>query len=85
MAENKVCEVLLKKGYPTHFCELIGNECRTPFMEKKMLGYLYQCKKPSMESIVDEMLALQSVRETFVKKKIMENSQSYMNNKFRNR
>lgn len=85
MSENKVYEILKKKGYPLHFCELIGQECSTPFMEKRMVGYLYQWKHPSMESIVDEMLAIQSDRDRIVQKKMMENAQEYMNNKYRSR
>lgn len=85
MRTDKVYEVLKQKGYPLHFCELIGYECETEFMSKRMLGFLYQAKRPSMESIVDEMLAIQSDRERIVKKKMMENAQSYMNNKYRSR
>ena len=75
----------MRKGYPSNFCTLIGNECNTPFMEKRMAGYLYQCKRASMEDIVDELLAIQSDRDRIVRKKMMENAQAHLNNMNRSR
>ena len=72
--------IMVQKGYPTEFCTIISEELKTDYTAKRMLGYIRQVKHPSMESIVDEMLAILSERDQIVQKKIMENNQAAINN-----
>lgn len=76
-----LCEMMMKKGFPKEFCILVSQECNTEFTAKKMMGYLYQAKHISMESVVDEMLAILSLRDRIVEKKIKENNQAALNNR----
>ncbi len=49
-----------------------------------MLGYLYRYTEPRMEDVIDEMIAILSDREEFIKKKEMEQAQAVINEIYRN-
>ena len=66
-------------GYPPEFCSLISQELSTDFTAGRMLGYLRNFGRPSMEEVADEMLAILSDRQRIVEKKIMENTQAKWN------
>ena len=68
---------MLKKGYPEEMCMAVSLELNTDFTAGRMLGYIanYRIKLPD-EEIVDEMMAILSDRDAWIKKKESENAQA---------
>jgi len=64
--------MLLKRGYPEPFCDLVTKNLNTDFTAKRMLGYLRYYKNPPLEEIADEMLAILSDRNRIMQKKELE-------------
>ena len=60
-------DAMLKRGYPSEFCEQITLNLNTDWTAQRMLGYLSHYKKLPMEEIVDEMLAILSDRTRSLK------------------
>ena len=72
--------IMLERGYPEEFCDLITKNLNTDFTAKRMIGYLKHYKKLPMEEIVDEMLAILSDRNRIMEKKEMESINESWNN-----
>ena len=72
-------QVLISKGYPEPFCNEICKNICTDFTTKRMLGYLYRYPNPSIEELVDEMLAIISDRDRITQKKKSEQAQAAYN------
>lgn len=71
--------ILLKRGYPEDFCNLITKNLNTDFTANRMIGYLsHYSNLPDVE-IVDEMLAILSDRNAIMRKKEMEYAQAKIN------
>lgn len=68
----KLYSVMVQRGYPEEFCDLITKNLNTDFTAKRMLGYLKYYNYPPMEEIVDEMLAIVSDRNRIMQKKELE-------------
>ncbi len=87
MALDKSSEVyraLQKKGFPDEFCsEIAYKYMNTKFTSDRMLGYLYRSSQPSVEEVVDEMLAIISERDRLVEKHRSEHAQSRINEIYR--
>ena len=66
-------KLMLTRGYPEPFCDLVTKNLNTDFTAKRMLGYLRHYTKPSEEDIADEMLAILSDRNRIMQKKEAEN------------
>lgn len=88
MANNKgtaekskdVYEALLSKGFPDELCrEIAYKYMNTDYTATRMLGYLYRITDPSVEMVVDEMLAILEDRNRFMKKHEMEQAQAAIN------
>ena len=62
-------EILLDKGYPEPFCDLITQNLNTDFTANRMIGYLSYHKHLPEGEIVDEMLAILSDRNRIMQKK----------------
>lgn len=56
----------------------------TEFTSDRMLGYLYHSSQPSLEEVVEEMLAIISDRDRLVAKHKSEHAQSRLNMIYRN-
>lgn len=70
---TELYHILLQRGYPEEFCDLITKNLNTDFTAKRMIGYLSHYKNNlPMEEIVDEMLAILTDRNRIMKKKEME-------------
>lgn len=82
----KLYSVMVQRGYPEEFCDLITKNLNTDFTAKRMLGYLKYYNTPPMEEIVDEMLAIISDRNRIMQKKELESVNAswnaYMNRGF---
>ena len=78
--EQELYEALLRKGFPPEFCEvMVEKQLTTDYTRTRMLGYLYRYENPSIEEVVDEMLAILSDRDAWVQKKTMEQNQAKIN------
>lgn len=76
-------QVLLDRGYPPEFSDLITRNLNTDFTANRMLGYLsYYSYLPEAE-IVDEMLSILSDRNQIMKKKDMEETNALLNDLYR--
>lgn len=65
-------ELMLKRGYPEEFCDIITKNLNTDFTANWMIGYMSHFDHPSLEMVADEMLAILSERNRIMKKKEME-------------
>lgn len=70
---------LLRRGYDQEFCRLIAKELHTDFTAKRMLGYLRQFPTVPMAELVDEMLAIEADRDSWINKKMSEHAQQSIN------
>lgn len=69
----KLYGVLLRRGYPEEFADLITRNLNTDFTAKRMLGYLRQYPGDlSPEELADEMLSILSDRARIMEKKNLE-------------
>jgi len=71
--------ILLERGYPKEFCDLITKNLNTDFTAKRMIGYLSHYSNLPEVEIVDEMLAILSDRNAIMRKKEMEHAQAKIN------
>lgn len=75
-----VYRALLKKGFPEALCsEIAYKYMNTDYTATRMLGFLYRMSEPSVEMVVDEMLAILEDRDRFRKKHEMEEAQMSIN------
>lgn len=83
MASDKskdVYNALKEKGFPDDLCrEIAYKHMNTDYTATRMLAYLYRITEPSVEMIVDEMLAILEDRNRFIKKHEMERAQAVIN------
>ena len=74
---DAIYEILLQKGFAESLCrEIAYKYMNTDYTATRMLGYLYRMTNPSVEMVVDEMLAILEDRERFRKKHEMEEAQA---------
>lgn len=82
---KELYQLLLERGYPEEFCREVAyrylNEDTTAM---RMLGYLYRVSNPRIEDVVDEMLAILSDKEAWIRKKELEHAQAVINDVYRN-
>lgn len=64
----KLYQLMLSRGYPKEFCDLITRNLNTDFTARRMLGYFSHMKHPSPEDVADEMLAILADRNAIMKK-----------------
>lgn len=83
MASEKskaVYNALRDKGFPDELCsEIAYKYMNTDYTAARMLGYLYRLTEPSVEMVVDEMLAILEDRNRLIKKHEMEQAQAAIN------
>jgi len=65
-------EMMLDRGYPEEFCDLISKNLNTDFTAGRMIGYLSHYTSLPEAEIVDEMLSILSDRNRIMQKKEME-------------
>ena len=76
-------KMLLSRGYPEAFCDLVTKNLNTDFTASRMIGYLCHYSDLPPEEIADEMLAILSDREAIVRKKELEHAQATINSVYR--
>lgn len=72
-------DILLDKGYPEEFSDLITRNLNTDFTATRMIGYLSHYSDLPEAEIVDEMLSILSDRNQIMKKKNMEETNALLN------
>ncbi|MDD5935775.1 MAG: hypothetical protein PUC65_09475 [Clostridiales bacterium] len=75
----KLYNLMIERGYPEEFCDLITKNLNTDFTAQRMIGYLAHYKTLPLEEIVDEMLAILSDRNRIMKKKETERANATIN------
>ena len=65
-------KLMLERGYPEEFCDIITKNLNTDFMAQRMIGYLYHHDHPPVEEIADEMISILSDRNQIMEKKELE-------------
>ena len=53
-------KLMLERGYPEEFCDIITKNLNTDFTAQRMIGYLYHYDHPPVEEIADEMISVRS-------------------------
>ena len=65
-------KLMLERGYPEEFCDIITKNLNTDFTAQRMMGYLYHYDHPPVEEIADEMISILSDRNQIMEKKELE-------------
>lgn len=65
-------KLMLERGYPEEFCDIITKNLNTDFTAQRMIGYLYHYDYPPVEEIADEMISILSDRNQIMEKKELE-------------
>ena len=65
-------KLMLERGYPEEFCDIITKNLNTDFTAQRMIGYLYHYDHPPVEDIADEMISILSDRNQIMEKKELE-------------
>lgn len=72
-------EMMLDRGYPEEFCDLITKNLNTDFTSGRMMGYLSHYQELPLEEIVDEMLSILADRNRIMQKKQLESNNAEWN------
>ena len=72
-------KMLLSRGYPESFCDLVTKNLNTDFTASRMIGYLCHYSDLPPEEIADEMLAILSDRNRIMQKKQLESNNAEWN------
>ena len=72
-------KLLLSRGYPESFCDLVTKNLNTDFTATRMMGYLYRYSNPRLEDVADEMLAILDDRNRIMEKKELEEINKKLN------
>ena len=73
-AYQELVAAIVALGYPAEFGEVLAHELGGEKSMRRLASYLRQAKPTSPEQIVDEMLAIQSQRQSWVEKKMSEHA-----------
>ena len=68
----RLYKLMLERGYPEEFCDIITKNLNTDFTAQRMIGYLYHYDHPPVEEIADEMISILSDRNRIMEKKELE-------------
>ena len=72
-------KMLISRGYPESFCDLVTKNLNTDFTASRMIGYLCHYSDLPPEEIADEMLAILSDRNRIMQKKELESNNAEWN------
>ena len=75
MKSEKLFNLMIEKGYPNGFAEIISRELHTEFTANRMIGYISAREMLPMEEVADEMLAILSDRDRLINKHISQDAQ----------
>ena len=69
MMKCELIDILVRMGFSAELGEAIAANLRTEKPMNRMIGYLLSAQPRTEEDIVDEMLAIMSDRDTWIRKK----------------
>ena len=72
-------KMLIFRGYPESFCDLVTKNLNTDFTASRMIGYLCHYSDLPPEEIADEMLSILSDRNRIMQKKELESNNAEWN------
>ena len=67
--KRELTDILVRMGFSAELGEAIAANLRTEKPMNRMIGYLLSAQPRTEEDIVDEMLAIMSDRDTWIRKK----------------
>ena len=67
--KRELIDILIRMGFSAELGEAIAANLRTEKPMNRMIGYLLSAQPRTEEDIVDEMLAIMSDRDTWIRKK----------------
>lgn len=71
--------IMLQRGYPEEFCDVLTKNLNTDWTAQRMIGYLSHYKKLPPEEIADEMLSILDDRSRIMQKHELENTNARWN------
>ena len=75
-ARNELAAAVSSLGYPEEFADLLAKQLKSPRAIERMTSYLYQAHPRSVETIVDEMLAICADVQAWREKKESQEAQA---------
>ena len=72
-------DMMLDRGYPEEFCDLIAKNLNNDLTAGRMIGYLSHYQELPLEEIVDEMLSILADRNRIMQKKQLESNNAEWN------
>ena len=75
----ELIDSIIKMGYPEEFGRAIAKNLGSEKTMRRMTSYLHHAKPRTAEEIADEMLAIMSDRERWIKKKEAEQANAKYN------
>ena len=75
-ARNRLASAVASVGFPDELADLLAKELKSPKAIDRMTSWLYQAHPRSLETIVDEMLAIRSDIDAWIEKKESEAAQA---------
>jgi len=66
---DRLAEAAASLGWPEELADLLAKQLKSPGAIRRMTSYLYQARPSSLETIVDEMLAINDSIEAWREKK----------------
>ena len=78
-AYRELIGTIVRMGYPEGFGKLIARNLGSEKTMRRMTAYLHSAKPRSAEEIADEMLAIMSDRERWIRKKKAEEANARYN------
>ena len=78
-AYRDLIETIVRMGYPEELGKAVAKNLGSEKTMRRMMAYLHSAKPRSAEEIVDEMLAIMSDRERWIRKKEAEKANARYN------
>jgi hypothetical protein len=78
-AYRDLIETIVRMGYPEELGKAVAKNLGSEKTMRRMTAYLHSAKPRSAEEIVDEMLAIMSDRERWIRKKEAEKANARYN------
>ena len=68
-ARNRLAAEVVSAGFPAELADLLAKELKNPKAIDRLASWIYLAKPRSLETIVDEMLAIRSEIDAWAEKK----------------
>ena len=75
-SRDRLAKAVSSLGYPEEFAGLLAGRLKSPGAMDRMTSYLYQAHPGSIETIVDEMLAIRAEIDAWREKKESQEAQA---------